>query len=153
MQHAETVRQCDEGHQEEEGAGEVTVHAPTAERVHNTRHAHCHHWPLPPPRSAQGSRTGELKTPRERHQLTPLSSDKPRTIQHSSERLRYGLPITGSCRGRPRSAASTACKLELVLRPHGHQDMTESPPPRHMQPAWGRRWYTARSVTIPLPTP
>ncbi len=28
MQHAETVRQCDEGHQEEEGAGEVTVHAP-----------------------------------------------------------------------------------------------------------------------------
>src|ERR1700719_1000210 len=41
MQHAETVRQCDDGHQEEEGAGEVTVHAPTAERVHNTCHPHC----------------------------------------------------------------------------------------------------------------
>ena len=32
-QDAETVRQCDEGHEEEEGASEVTVHAPTAERV------------------------------------------------------------------------------------------------------------------------
>ena len=41
MQDAETVRQCDQGHQEEEGSGDVTVYAPTAERVHNTRHAHC----------------------------------------------------------------------------------------------------------------
>jgi hypothetical protein len=41
MQHAETVRQCAEGHQEEEGTGEITVHAPTAEGVHNTCHAHC----------------------------------------------------------------------------------------------------------------
>jgi hypothetical protein len=41
MQDAETVQQCGEGHQEEKGAGNVTVYAPTAERVHNTRHAHC----------------------------------------------------------------------------------------------------------------
>ena len=41
MQDAETVLQCGEAHQEEEGAGDVTVHAPTAEGVHNTRPAHC----------------------------------------------------------------------------------------------------------------
>jgi hypothetical protein len=40
-QDAETVRQCGEGHQEEERTGEVTVHASTAERIRNTRHAHC----------------------------------------------------------------------------------------------------------------
>ena len=39
-QDAETVRQCGEGHQEEERTGEVTVHASTAERIRNTRHAH-----------------------------------------------------------------------------------------------------------------
>lgn len=39
-QDAETVRQSGEGHEQEEGAGEVTVHAPTAERVHHTRRAH-----------------------------------------------------------------------------------------------------------------
>ena len=36
-----TVQQCGQGHQEEKGAGNVTVYATTAERVHNTRHAHC----------------------------------------------------------------------------------------------------------------
>src|SRR5215472_6016393 len=41
MQDAETIRQCREGHQEEEGSGGVTVYTPTAERVHSTRHAHC----------------------------------------------------------------------------------------------------------------
>jgi hypothetical protein len=40
MQDAETVRQCDEGHQEKEGSCNVTVYAPTARRIHNTRHAH-----------------------------------------------------------------------------------------------------------------
>src|SRR5215831_1030036 len=41
MQYAETIRQCREGHQEEEGAGDVTVHATAAQRVHHTRRAHC----------------------------------------------------------------------------------------------------------------
>jgi len=40
MQDAQTVRQRDEGHQEEERSGEVTVHAPTAKRVHDTRRTH-----------------------------------------------------------------------------------------------------------------
>jgi len=40
MQDAETIQQRGEGHQEKEGAGDVTMHAPTAERVQNTRSAH-----------------------------------------------------------------------------------------------------------------
>ena len=40
MQDADAIKQRNEGHQEEERAGEVTVHAPTVKRVHNARHAH-----------------------------------------------------------------------------------------------------------------
>jgi len=40
MKDAETVRQCEEGHKKEEGAGDVTVHAATTQRVDHTRRAH-----------------------------------------------------------------------------------------------------------------
>ena len=97
------------------------------------------------------------------------SSDRPRTIQHSSERLRYGSPITGSCRGGPRSAASTACKLELVRPPHGHWTSLNHHHPdpcgwrggdagtrhvreryrcRHPCPAVVNRWKATRAETV-----